>query len=167
MKTKVSVSCLAVVFLLALVAQGQAQKPKLDMQKIADKIIKTLNSGDAVKVSDLYAPDAVMIQPDTSAPVRGRDALLKYYTVMFKAMPDWKVNFSLVAIHGDTIICEGVGSATFTGTLSTPQGDVPPTGKKVAMKMAFFGKINAEGLIAEDRSYFDNMEFARQLGLIK
>jgi steroid delta-isomerase-like uncharacterized protein len=167
MKNKFSVLCLAVVFLLALVAQGCAKKPESDLQKVADKIIKTLNSGDPVAVADLYAPDAVMTQPDTSEPVRGRDALLKYYTAMLKAFPDWKVDFSLVAVHGDTVICEGVGYGTFTAALSTPGGDVPPTGKKFTLKMAFFGKINADGLIAEDRSYFDNMEFARQLGLIK
>lgn len=167
MKTKVSVLCLVAVFLLALAAQGQAPKPKVDMQKVAEKIIKTLSSGDAVAVANLYAADAVMIQPDTAEPVRGRDALLKYYTAMFKAFPDWKVNFSLVTTHGDTVICEGVGYGTFSAALSTPQGDIPPTGKKLTLKTAFFGKINADGLIAEDRSYFDNMEFAKQLGLIK
>ena len=167
MKTKVSVLCLAAAFLLMLFAQGCAQKPESDLQKVADKIIKTLNSADPVAVANLYAPDAVMIQPDTSEPVRGRDALLKYYTTMFKAVPDWKIDFSLVAFHGDTIICEGVGYGTFSGPLSTPEGDAPPTGKKITMKMAFFGKINADGLIAEDRSYFDNLDYMKQLGLIK
>ena len=167
MKNKVSVLCLAAAFLLALVAQGCAQKPESDLQKVADKITKTLNSADPVAVANLYAPDAVMIQPDTSEPVRGRDALLKYYQMMFRAVPDWKINFSLVAFHGDTIICEGVGSGTFTGPLSTPEGDVPPTGKKITIKTVFFGKINADGLIAEDRSYFDNLDYMKQLGLIK
>jgi len=167
MKTKVSVLCLAAVFLLALAAQGQAQKPKLDMQKIADKIIKTINTGDPVAVTNLYAKDAVMIQSNEPAPVRGHDALLKSYQAMFKAMPDWKAKFSLIAFHGDTIIFEGIGYGTFSGPLSMPEGDVPPTGKKVTLRVAFFAKIDADGLIAEDRTYFDNMDYAKQLGLIK
>lgn len=130
MKTKVSVLCLAMVFLLALAAQGQAQKPKVDLQKVAEKIIKTLNSGDPVAVANLYAPDAVMIQPDTSAPVRGRDALLKYYTAMLKAVPDWKVDFPLVAFHGDTIIFEGVGYGTFSGPLSTRKATSLPRARR-------------------------------------
>jgi steroid delta-isomerase-like uncharacterized protein len=167
MRTKVFVASLAVVFLVSLIAFGQAPKPNLDMKKVADKIVKTLSSGDPAAVANLYAPDAVMIQPDTSEPVRGRDALLKYYAAMYKAMPDQKVDFSLVTFLGDTVICEGVSYGTFTGTYSTSAGDIPPTGKKITIKMAFFGKINAEGLIAEDRSYFDNYEFMKQLGLIK
>jgi predicted ester cyclase len=108
-----------------------------------------------------------MIQANEPVPVRGHDALLKSYQVMFKAMPDWKVNFSLVAFHGDTIIFEGVGGGTFTGPMSTPEGDIAPTGKKASLKFAFFAKINPDGLIAEDRTYFDNMEYMKQLGVIK
>lgn len=167
MKTKISVVCLAAVFLFAVFTHGCAKKPALDLEKVADKIIKTLNSDDPVAVSNLYAPDAVMIQPDTSEPVRGREALLKYYTAMYKAMPDYKVDFSLVAIHDDTVICEGVGTGTFTSPLETLAGVVQPNGQKITLRMAFFGKINDDGLIVEDRSYFDNLEFAKQLGLIK
>ncbi len=167
MKTKVFVVCLAVVFLVSLVAFGQAQKPKVDMQKVAEKIVKGTNSGDPAAFANLYAPDAVMIQPDTSEPVRGRDALLKYYTAMLKSMPDYKMKWTLIAYHGDTIIFEGVGSGTFTGPMETPEGVVQPNGKKVILKAAFFAKINADGLIAEDRSYFDNYGYMKQLGLIK
>lgn len=167
MKTKVTILCLAAVFLMALVAQGQAPKPKVDMQKVADKIIKTINSADPVALANLYAPDAVMIQADTSEPVRGRDALLKYYAAIFKCMPDYKVKWTLVAYHGDTIIFEGVSSGTFTGPMETPEGVIQPNGKKVNLKAAFFAKINADGLIAEDRTYFDNYGYLKQLGLIK
>ncbi len=167
MRTKVFAACLASVFLLALVAPGQVLKPKVDMQKIADKIVKTINSGDPAAVTNLYAMDAVMIQANEPMPVRGHDALLKSYQTMFKAMPDWKVKFSLIAFHGDTIIFEGTGGGTFTGPMATPEGEVAPTGRKTSLKFAFFAKINADGLIVEDRSYFDNMEYMKQLGLLK
>ena len=167
MKTKGSIMCLFAVFLLMLFAQGCAKKSTLDLEKIADNIVKTINSGDPVAVTNLYAKDAVMIQANEPVPVRGHDALLKSYQAMFRATPDWKAEFSLIAFHGDTIIFEGVGFGTFTGPLSTPMGEVPPTGAKINLKFAFFAKINAEGLIAEDRTYFDNLEYAKQLGLIK
>jgi hypothetical protein len=75
MKTKFFAVCLAVLFLLMVSTQGYAQKPKLDMKKIADKIIKTMQSSDPVAVANLYAPDAVMIQADLSSPMHGREAL--------------------------------------------------------------------------------------------
>jgi uncharacterized protein (TIGR02246 family) len=139
----------------------------LDLKTVADKILKTLSSADAVAVANLYAPDAVMIQADLSSPVRGREALLEYYRAMFKAMPDWKVDMSVVAVSSDTIVFEGVGGGTFTGPLATPDGEVAPTGMKVSLKVAFLAKISPDGLIAEDRSYFDNFAFMKQLGMIK
>jgi len=78
MKRKSCGVCLVVLFLLMVFTQVYAQKPKLDLKKIADKIIQTMKSSDPVAVTDLYAPDAVMIQPDLSSPVHGREALVEY-----------------------------------------------------------------------------------------
>ena len=167
MKTKFSVVCLAVLFLLVVSTQGYAQKPKLDLKKVADKIIKTMKSSDPVAVTNLYAPDAVMIQADLSSPLHGREALLEYYKGMYKAIPDFNVDLTLIAFSDDTIVFEGVGGGTFTAPLATPEGEVAPTGKKVTLKVAFLAKISPDGLIAEDRSYFDNLTFMKQLGVIK
>ena len=167
MKTKLSAVCLAVLFLLMVFTQGYAQKPKLDLKKVADKIIMTMKSSDPVAVTNLYAPDAVMIQADLSSPVHGREALLEYYKGFYKAMPDFKADLSVVAFSADTIVFEIVGGGTFTGPLATPEGEVAPTGKKVSFKAAFFAKISPDGLIAEDRSYFDNLAFMKQMGLLK
>jgi len=167
MKNRFLVLLLASFFLVGALTQGCAQKSKLDLKAVADKILKTLNSADAVAVSNLYAPDAVMIQADLSSPVQGREALLGYYQAMFKAIPDWKVDMSVVAFSSDTIVFEGAGGGTFTGPLATPEGEVAPTGTKVILKLVFLAKISPDGLIAEDRSYFDNFTFMKQLGLIK
>ena len=167
MKTKFFVVCLAVLFLLMVSTQGYAQNPKLDMKKIADKIIKTMKSSDPVAVANLYAPDAVMIQADLSSPMHGREALLEYYKGFFKAFPDFKVDFSVVAFSSDTIVFEGVGSGTFTAPLVTPEGEVAPTGNKVSFKAVFIAKISPDGLVAEDRTYSDNLAFMKQLGVIK
>lgn len=167
MKSKSCVVCLAVLFLLMVFTQGYAQKPKLDLKKVADKIIMTMKSSDPIAVTNLYAPDAVMIQADLSSPVHGREALLEYYKGFYKAMPDFKADLSVVAFSADTIVFEIVGGGTFTGPLATPEGEVAPTGKKVSFKAAFLAKISPDGLIAEDRSYFDNLAFMKQLGVIK
>ncbi|MGZ5496625.1 MAG: ester cyclase [Candidatus Aminicenantales bacterium] len=167
MKRNSCVVCLAVVFLLMAFTQGYAQEPKLDLKKVADKIIETMKSSDPVAVANLYAPDAVMIQADLATPLRGREALLGYYKAMYKAMPDFKSDLSVVAFSADTIVFEAVGEGTFTAPLATPEGEVPPTGKKIIFKAAFLAKISPDGLIAEDRTYFDNLAFMKQLGVIK
>jgi len=49
--------------------------------------------------------------------------------------------------------------------LASPEGDIPPTGKSAKVKVAFIAKVNADGLIKEDRTYYDTAEFMRQLGI--
>lgn len=167
MKTKLSVLLLAGVLLGMASSQGYAEKPKPDLKKVADHIVKAMNSGDPVAFANLYAQDAVMIQTGEPGPIRGRADLLKTFQTMLRACPDLKVEFPSILFSGDTIIFEGVGHFTFTGPLATPEGDVAPTGKSVKHRFVFLAKISPDGLIAEDRTYFDNLDFMKQMGLLK
>jgi len=56
---------------------------------------------------------------------------------------------------------------TNTGPMMSPEGEIPPTGKKVEFKAVWIGRISPEGLIEEDRTYYDTADFMRQLGLLK
>ncbi len=167
MKTKFFVFLLVGVLLVMVSTQGYAEKPKLDLKKIADKIVKTMNGGDPVALTNLYTQDAVMIQSGEPGPVRGHAALLKSYQGFFRACPDSKVEFPSIFYSGDTIIFEGVSHGAFTGPLATPEGEVAPTGKSFNFRFVFLAKISPDGLIAEDRTYFDNLDLMKQLGLIK
>jgi len=167
MKNRFLVLLLAGLFLVMFVSQGTAQKPKLDLKKIADKIVKTMNSGDPVALANLYTQDAVMIQSGEPGPIRGRAALEKTYKAIFRAFSDWKVEFSSIIFSGDTIVFEGISHGIFTGPMTTPEGEVAPTGKSVNLRFAFFAKISPDGLIAEDRTYFDSLDQMKQLGLMK
>ncbi len=167
MKTKFSILLLAGVLLGMVSARGYAEKPKLDLKKVADNIVRTMNGGDPVALANLYAQDAVMIQSGEPGPIRGHADLLKSFQTMSRAFPDSKVEFPSILYSGDTIIFEGVGHFTFTGPLATPEGDVAPTGKSVKHRFVFLAKISPDGLITEDRTYFDNLDLMKQLGLLK
>ena len=43
---------------------------------------------------------------------------------------------------------------------------IPPTGKRIAISGAEFTKHNAQGLIVDERGYFDMASFMTQLGLM-
>ena len=62
---------------------------------------------------------------------------------------------------------EMLARGTNTGPMMTPEGEIPPTGKKVEFKAVWIGRISQEGLIEEDRSYYDTADFMKQLGLMK
>jgi len=160
------------VILLCFTFGGQQQgeevaeeKAKVDLKKVADNIVKAYKSADAAAMANLYAEDAIIIVPGEV--LRGRKALQKHTESMLRAFPDLKIEFLTVLPSGNHIVFEQLVSGTNTGPLSTPEGEIPPTGKKVEFKAVWIGRISPEGLIEEDRTYFDSADFMRQLGLMK
>ena len=61
----------------------------------------------------------------------------------------------------NVLICEGV----FLGTNDGPMGNIPATGKKMDLRFSLIAIIDSDGLISEERSYYDNAGFLSQLGL--
>ena len=167
MRGKVSIFLLAGLILILSFAKGTEEKAKVDLKKVADNVLKAVNSGDAAAVARLYTEDAVMIMSGEPEPIRGRKAIEENQAAFLRAMPDFKVEFTLILISGDHITFEGVSRGTFTGPLATPEGEIPPTGRSVAIKFVFIAKVTQEGLIEEDRTYLDTAEYMRQLGLQK
>jgi predicted ester cyclase len=141
------------------------EKAKVDLKKVADNIVKAYTSGDPVAIANLYAEDAVVIQPGEV--IRGRKAIQESMESNFRAFPDGKIEFLTILPSGNHIVFEQVGSGTNTGPISTPEGEIPPTGKKVEFKAVWIGRISPEGLIEEDRTYYDTADFMRQLGLME
>jgi predicted ester cyclase len=80
-------------------------------------------------------------------------------------MSDFKVRFLTVMAMGNQIVFEQLIRAKHTGPFVTPEGEIPATGRSVKFKSVWFAKINKDGLIVEDRTYFDTASFLKQLGL--
>jgi steroid delta-isomerase-like uncharacterized protein len=151
-----------------LKAQAQAEEQNMaDMKKLAENVQKAWDNQDMNALVQLYAEDAVMYMPGEPEPARGRKAIAENQAAFLRAMPDMTIKFTTIIIQGNHIAFEGIFSGTFTGPLASPEGDIPPTGRSVKAGFAFIGRVNADGLIEEDRTYFDNLDFMRQLGLIE
>ena len=81
MKRKISFF-LALCFILVLsLAQGDEEKAKVDLKKVADKVVKAYTSVDPVAMANLYAEDAVVIEAGEI--IRGREAIQKHIVVLF------------------------------------------------------------------------------------
>jgi ketosteroid isomerase-like protein len=63
------------------------------------------------------------------------------------------------------VVCEVVETATFTGSLDWPTGAIAPTNKSYKLPFAAFFRIDAQGLIAEQRNYWDTADWIRQVGI--
>ena len=143
------------------------EQHKADLMKLAEKVQEAFDNQDIAAMAQLYAEDATIYSSGDPEPIRGREAFEKNQASFLRSMPDFSVEFTLILISGNHIVFEGVSQGTFTGPMSTPEGDIPPTGKSMKNKFAFIVKVNADGLIEEDRTYCDNLSVMQQLGLIE
>src|SRR5258708_33869766 len=81
------------------------------------------------------------------------------------AMPDSRMEMTAIIESGNRVVGEGTYSGTHTGPLGTPQGEVPPTGRKLMLPLCDVIEV-AAGRITQIRAYYDQMTFAAQLGLM-
>jgi predicted ester cyclase len=72
---------------------------------------------------------------------------------------------STLVEDGDAVACEVDVRGTHTGTLRTPTGDVPPTGRSVRIESATVVAIR-DGKVATWRANFDLLGFMGQLGVL-
>ena len=68
--------------------------------------------------------------------------------------------------QGDTLANEWTFAGTHTGPLVMPDGtEVPPTGKRIEFKGMELVQLR-DGKVVVQHSYWDNMAFAGQLGVL-
>jgi steroid delta-isomerase-like uncharacterized protein len=133
---------------------------------IVAKLATAWNSQRAADVLSLYAADATMLHPMAgSDPLKGREAIAGFEQPMFAAFSktEWKAIDSFAV--GDRVAVSYVITSTNTGTMQTPRGPVPPTGKRIELRGASLLRISADGAILEEQRYFDALGFMAQLGL--
>jgi ketosteroid isomerase-like protein len=128
-----------------------------------DRITDAAFSGDGDALGRLYAADAVAETPDAPR-IEGAAAIVEYLMTFKRAFPD--ASFESMTQHesGDTAIDEGYLVGTHTDVLSTPDGDVPPTGKRLRIRERDVIDVQ-DGVAVAHRFYYDQLEFLSQLGL--
>ena len=138
-----------------------------DTSAIAARLTQAFNSHDLAAVARLYSVDQITLLPGAPQPIIGREAKQNMLAGYFRAFPDLKLELPLVICSGDHVVCEGTLAGTNTGPLDSPAGEVPATGRRVSVPLAFILKVGSDGLVHEDHTYFDEASFLRQLGLLE
>lgn len=133
---------------------------------LAQRYVDAVNRGDVEGVAALYAADAVMYDPLTPEPVKGRDAIAATFAVFKRAIPEMRWRLIAPAFGDDRRVAYEVEvTGVNAGALSTPAGELPPTHNEIALTMAIVDTLDSDGLIAEERAYFDATGFAARLGM--
>jgi ketosteroid isomerase-like protein len=138
------------------VGMGQARETM-------DRVTAAVMAGDREALGRLYAADAIAETPDAGR-LRGGAAIADYLLTLKHAFPDASFESSNTYETGDTAIDEGYFVGTHTGALSTPEGEVPPTGRRLRLRECDLLEV-ADGVAVAHRFYYDQSDFMSQLGL--
>jgi steroid delta-isomerase-like uncharacterized protein len=133
------------------------QGPNAD---IVVRVYQHFDRGDLEALRALYADNVEMITPDEH--VQGIDGAISLLRAIHTAFPDLRHELVSAIEDGDAIACEWRVTATHAGPLSGPEGEIPPTGKRIDLMLAEIVRIS-DGRIARSASYWDNAAMAMQL----
>jgi predicted ester cyclase len=134
------------------------------MASARDVILKHIDAfNDRDSDADPWSADAEMIAP--GAQVSGRDNVIGFIAVFQEAFPDLRLELKQLLSDGSAAAAEGIMAGTHDGVLHTPDGDVAPTGRTLALPWAAVYVTDGDTLKSE-HLFFDQMDFLGQLGLL-
>jgi ketosteroid isomerase-like protein len=97
--------------------------------------------------------------------VYGLASFRSYLETFKRAMPDARALVEHIYEVDGTVIVEGRFMGTHTGPLSSPDGDVAPTGATVDLRFTDVSHVDG-GVIVSYHTYYDQLGLLTQLGLM-
>jgi len=115
-----------------------------------------------------HTQNIIVHYPDGNT-TKGLDAHITELKKSFIFAPDSRVSAHPVKFGaGEWTSVIGILEATFSKPLSLGADKVmPPTGKKLKMQMATIAHWNKDCLMDEEYLFYDNADFAKQLGMVR
>ena len=123
------------------------------------------NARDFDRVAAICAADFVLEDLPAGLSLRGPEGMRQWLQTWVDAAPDAHAALERIVGEGDWVATEHHGTATHTGPLRTPGGEVPPTGRTLDLWFAENYQLR-DGKLARMRVYYDGAAVLRQLGLL-
>ena len=140
-----------------------AVSTQMEARAIVERGIKAFNAHDLEAIARDTAPDAELTAPG-DIKVKGPQAIKEYNQNFITAFPDARVEAKHLFAQGNFVIEEGVFTGTHNGTLKTPLGDVPATGRKVKGEYVQIYEVD-RGLVKKAQLMYDQVQLMTQLGM--
>ena len=109
-----------------------------------------------------YADEAETSDP--TGKYKGKKQILDSFKVWKTAFPQGTAEVTNQIVQGDHVTSEVVYKATHTGPLVSSTGTIPATNKPIVLKTMLVSSFR-DGLIQRERTYFDQADLMRQLGI--
>jgi ketosteroid isomerase-like protein len=124
----------------------------------------TFNAHDLNGFAEVIADDVVFTAPG-GLHGKGKAACLEFFGSWYSAFSNARVEVHEAHFFDDIAIEEGTFTGTHDGILTTPSGDVPPTGRNVSVPYIHTLRYR-DGLHVSFNLLFDRLLMLEQLGLV-
>jgi predicted ester cyclase len=134
-----------------------------DSRTLVERLFEIMDSHRWADIESVLHPDAEMSSPFAARmPVA---AWLDLNRAFATAFPDGTHTITAVVEDGDRAAIEGTWAGTHTGPMAAPAGEIPPTGRYVALPLCGVA-TRRDDRIAAVTVYLDQMSMLAQLGLV-
>jgi steroid delta-isomerase-like uncharacterized protein len=134
-----------------------------ESRNVVERLYKAISDHDLEEAARLAAPDSVLTAPG-GVTVKGAQAIKEYNKNWITAFPDAKIEVQEIFAQGNNVATKAQFVGTHNGTLKTPMGDVPATGKKVRGDFVQLFEVD-RGLVKNAHIMFDQVQLMTQLGM--
>lgn len=117
------------------------------------------------KAGATFAADSTFTNVPLGGTLPGAEGWKQYTMFFAEAFPGSQVELANIFATDDQVVIEFTGRGTNTGTLHTPMGDIPATGKSAELRHCNILQTK-NGKIVSSRAYYDTMTLLQQLGLL-
>ena len=136
----------------------------MTIREAFEKGTDTFNAHDIDGFASVLADNVVYRAPGGISG-QGKAACAEFFAGWIAAFPDAHVEVHAVHLAGDVVVEEGTFTGTHHGVLPGPAGDIPPTGRPVAVNYVHVLRYR-DGLHISFSLLFDRLLMLEQLGLI-
>jgi len=133
-------------------------------REVFEKGTETFNAHDMDGFANVLADDVAFKAPG-GIEGKGKAACVESYRSWIAAFPDAHVDVNSVSIIDDVVVEEGTFTGTHDGVLRSPAGDIPATGRAVAVDYIHVLRIRDGKHVSFDLM-FDRLQMLEQLGLV-
>src|SRR5580704_2998769 len=71
-----------------------------------------------------------------------KDMMTMGFKVFDKSLPDLKEEIVSIVAEGDSVVCQVIETATFTGSMELPSGVIAPTNRSYKLPVGAFFRVN-------------------------
>ena len=134
-----------------------------ESRAVVERGLKNFNAHDMEAMARDSAPDIEATAPG-NIKLKGPQAVKEFNANWVKGFPDARAEATKIHTAGNTVIVEGIFTGTHDGTLQTPDGNIPATGRKVRGEFVQIFEVD-RGLVKSDHLIFDRVQLMTQHGV--